>query len=65
VSTLSRDEAGLFDGTTAAAIEDRETLGIVGLDAAGIDVHHQLADLAAGRWRALATERSVSGGTIS
>jgi len=48
VSTLSRDEAGLFDGATATAIEDRETLGIVGLDSIGIDVHHQLADLAAG-----------------
>jgi hypothetical protein len=47
VSTLCGDEAGLFDGATAAAIEDREALGIGGFVATGIDVHHQLTDLAA------------------
>jgi len=49
VSTLCGDEAGLFDGATAAAIENREALGIGGFVTTRIDVHHQLADLTAGR----------------
>ncbi|MFI0403608.1 MAG: hypothetical protein ACH34U_11935, partial [Cyanobium sp.] len=38
MSTLSRDQAGLFDRATAAAIEDRDALGIGGFMAARIDV---------------------------
>jgi hypothetical protein len=37
--------AGLFHRQATAAIEDREALGISGLDPTGIGVHHQLADL--------------------
>ena len=45
---LSRDEAGLFDRATAAAIEDRDALSTGALAATGIDVHQELADFAAG-----------------
>jgi hypothetical protein len=45
---LSRDEAGLFDRATAAAIEDRDALSSARLAAIGIDVHVELADFAAG-----------------
>jgi len=48
---LSRDEAGLFDRATAAAIEDRDALSTGGLAATGIDMHQQLADFAAGERR--------------
>jgi hypothetical protein len=48
VSALSRDETGLFDRLAAAAIEDRDALGIGGFDPTGIDEHPQLADFAAG-----------------
>lgn len=48
---LSRDEAGLFDRATAAAIEDRDALSTRGLAATGIDVHQQVADFAAGERR--------------
>ena len=44
---LSRDEAGLFDRATAAAIEDGDALSTGGLAATGINVHQQLADFAA------------------
>ena len=39
VDTLSRDQAGLFYGATAAAIEDHDPLGIGSIVASGIDVH--------------------------
>ena len=45
---LSRNDAGLFDRATAAAIEDRDALSSARLAATGIDVHQQLADFAAG-----------------
>ena len=45
---LRRNEAGLFDGASAAAIEDPMALGIGRLDSTGIDEHRQLADFAAG-----------------
>ena len=43
-----RKEAGLFDGATAAAIEDHLALGIGRLDLTKIHEPRQLADLAAG-----------------
>jgi len=46
---LSRNEARLLHGATAASIEDHMALGIGRLAPAGIDEHLQLADLAAGR----------------
>ena len=45
---LSGNEAHLFDGLAAAANGNREALMAIGLDAIGIDMHHQSTDLAAG-----------------
>ena len=45
---LSWHEAHLFDGLTPAAMGKRVALMPIGLDAIGIEMHHQLADFAAG-----------------
>ena len=45
---LGGDEAHLFDGLTAAAKGNCVALMAIGLDAIGIDMHHQSTDLAAG-----------------
>jgi len=41
---ISREEAGLLHRPTATAGEGRDALGIRGLDAIRIGVHHQTAD---------------------
>jgi len=45
---LSWHEAHLFDGLAPAAMGERVALMPIGLDAIGIEMHHQLADFAAG-----------------
>ena len=45
---LGGDEAHLFDGLTATAKGNCVALMAIGLDAIGIDMHHQSTDLAAG-----------------
>jgi hypothetical protein len=46
--SLSWYEAHLFDGLAPAAMGKRVALMPIGLDAIGIEIHHQLADFAAG-----------------
>ena len=50
-------EANLFDGLATTAQGDIEALMAKGLDAIGIDVHHQGADLAAGNGADRSQER--------
>jgi hypothetical protein len=48
VGPLGRDEAGLFHRPAPAALEHCDALGTGAFAAGGINVHQQLADVAAG-----------------